>query len=189
MGRLPAFFVLFFLGCQSPAPSPTRLLDCMFIPLQFAEDQLAACAARDASGRLLLSEAGEAEIRRRGEGAHAVQIGGRLYYANAEGRIVRVLWHDNGADSFVEGLARTARGGKVGFVDESLAERIAPRWDFAFPFDGGFAIVCEGCRKHPVGEHIEVRDGKWGYIDRDGVEVVPLEHEREALPPPPSPPR
>ena len=34
-------------------------------------------------------------------------------------------------------------------------------------------------------EHGEVRGGAWGWIDRQGRVVVPVEHEREDLPPPP----
>lgn len=94
-----------------------------------------------------------------------------------------MLTFDNGPDDFAEGLARTTRSGKIGFIDRQLSEVIAPSWDFAFPFEDGVAVVCQGCRPHPVGdgEHSEVRGGSWGTIDRSGAIVVPVELERDAL--------
>ena len=109
------------------------------------------------------------------------------YYVTPTGRTAPVLTYDNGADYFAEGLARTIRAGKVGFIDRSLSEVIPPSWDFAFPFDHGFAVVCNGCRSHRVDdEHSEMRGGVWGYINPSGEAVVPIKYERDELPSPPS---
>lgn len=121
------------------------------------------------------------------EGVAAVLLSTGWYYVTPAGGTAPVVTFDNGADYFAEGLARTIRSGKVGFIDRSLTLRIDPAWDFAFPFDGGVARVCQGCRSHPTaeGEHFERRGGAWGYIDREGTVVVPVEFEREQLPEPP----
>jgi hypothetical protein len=119
-----------------------------------------------------------------GLGALLVPMG--WYYVTPDGRTAAVVTYDNGPDYFVEGLARTRRGGKIGFIDRSLSERIAPTWDFAFPFDGGVALVCQGCRPRATadGEHSEMRGGVWGYIDHDGAVIVPVRFEREHVPSP-----
>ena len=181
-----AFAVTAFVGafaCRSSTPS---LVDCQFIPVQRPEDELPGCASLNLDGSLVLEPEAIAAVRRRDQELVAVVIGSTLYYVNPDGRAAPVLWYDNGADYFSEGLARTSCRGKVGFIDRDLAEQIPPAWDFAFPFSGGVALVCQGCRPHPVGEHREMRGGVWGYIDRNGVEVVPVEFDREDLPPPPS---
>jgi hypothetical protein len=178
-----AILLITLAGCTAPSP---QLLDCLFIPVELPENPLPDCAYIQPDGRLLLLPAGIAAVRARRSDPVAAVVGSTLYYLNGAGRSAPVLWYDNGADYFSEGLARTQHDGKVGFIDRSLSEQIAPTWDFAFPFDGGVALVCQGCRTHPVGEHSEVRGGAWGYIDRKGVVVVPVRFDREQLPPPPS---
>ena len=111
-----------------------------------------------------------------------------LLFALDSGRTAPALMYDNGPDYFVEGLARSPRDGKVGFVNEHL-ELVVPReWDFAFPFDGGAARVCTGCaiRREEGHEHSEVVGGRWGYVDREGRVVVPVVHARDELPAPPT---
>jgi len=118
------------------------------------------------------------------DGLVAVFVPSGWYYVTPAGRTTPVLAYDNGSDYFSEGLARMRRSGKVGFIDRNLAERIPPAWDFAFPFDGGVALVCQGCRPHTNGdgEHFELRGGLWGAIDREGAMVVPVRFERDRLP-------
>lgn len=106
-----------------------------------------------------------------------------LYALN--GKTVSVLSYDNGADYFREGLARTMKDGKVGFVDESLDLVIAPMWDFAFPFENEYSLVCSGCTQEHDGEHSSITGGSWGYIDRTGKIIVEPIHSRDALPPRP----
>jgi hypothetical protein len=174
--------LLALLACNSPAPAA---LACHFVPIQSAADELRECATERSDGSLQLRPGALAAVAGRESQPVSIVIASILYYVNSQGRIAPVLWHDNGADYFKEGLARTHRDGKVGFIDRELVERIPPIWDFAFPFRTGFAIVCPGCRSVPDGEHRAVRGGLWGYIDREGVEVVPLEFERDQLPLPP----
>jgi hypothetical protein len=170
-------------ACRLSTPSP---LDCAFIPVQRPEDELANCASVKKDGSLVLAPKTISAIRGRDHERVAVIIGSTLYYVNPDGRVAPVLLYENGADYFAEGLARTPRRGRIGFIDRDLVEQIPPSWDFAFPFDGGVALVCQDCRSYPAGEHREVRGGVWGYINRDGVEVVPVRFEREDLPTPQS---
>ena len=118
------------------------------------------------------------------EGPAVVAVGRDLFWVDRSGRAVPALPFDNGADYFVDGLARTIRKGKIGFVDRRLREVIPPRWDWASPFDGGVAAVCEGCRPSGNGEHRPVEGGRWGYVDRTGRIVVPATYARERLPSP-----
>lgn len=108
------------------------------------------------------------------------------YYVLPDGRNALVVTLDNGPDYFSEGLARTRRAGKVGFINRSLSEVIPPAWDFAFPFADGLAMVCRDCRSRPTadGEHSEMYGGSWGYIDRTGDVVVPVRFARDQLPAP-----
>jgi hypothetical protein len=157
-------------------------MSCAFLPVQESTDQLSHCARREDGGEIAIRPSMAAEHARPGT-VSAVVVDGSLLYLISSGKTAPALRFDNGADYFVEGLARTVRGGKVGFVDHSLNEVIAPRWDFAFPFQSGFAVVCTGCREQAAGEHREVVGGEWGYIDSHGEVVVPLVHRRDELPP------
>ena len=106
-----------------------------------------------------------------------------LYYVNRRGKMASVLPFDNGADYFREGLARTRKNGKIGFFNSELDVIIAPTWDFAFPFESGVAVVCEGCvPRRLFDEHVALEGGKWGYIDKRGKVVVPLIYDEALLP-------
>ncbi len=144
-------------------------------------EEIADCieTAADGGKRVKRAAIGRLSFR---EGPPVVSVGKELYWVEGSGRAVPALPFDNGADDFVEGRARTIRDGKVGFVDRGLRPVISPRWDYAFPFEGGVAVVCEGCRTSEKGEHRRIEGGKWGYIDRTGRVVVPVVHAKEDLP-------
>jgi len=143
---------------------------------------VAHCARRDPGGEVVLRPG----IVPAPNGPDAVLVEGRLYFALDSGKTAPAFLYDNGPDYFVDGLARTTRGGKVGFVNEALEIVVPAEWDFAFPFEVGFARVCTGCSVvHEDGdEHGSVRGGAWGVIDREGRVVVPVAHGRESLPSP-----
>jgi hypothetical protein len=115
-------------------------------------------------------------------GLAVVSVSGALLYVARSGRTAPAFFYDNGADYFAQGLARTVRDGKVGYVDRHLSEVIAPRWDFASPFKDGMAAVCTGCKTEYVGEHSRVAGGHWGYIDRKGRVIVPVTFTEQDLP-------
>jgi hypothetical protein len=115
------------------------------------------------------------------EGLSAILVGERIYFVNRAGNTAPALKFDNGPDYFVEGLARTVKDGKIGFVNTALEPVVAPVWDFAFPFSNGVAAVCSGCMA-AGGEHQLVTGGKWGYIDKRGKVLVPVRYDRDELP-------
>ena len=115
-------------------------------------------------------------------GLAVVWVDGHFLYVDRQGATAVVLPYDNGPDPFVQGLARTLRAGRVGFVDRKLREVVAPAWDFAEPFADGLAAVCTGCRSVPDGEHRRIEGGLWGYVDRKGRSALAATHRREDLP-------
>jgi hypothetical protein len=137
----------------------TRAIGCHIFP----EGEAACELARDGSIRVTgTPQAGAIAVEGRG-----------LYFVNRSGKTAPAFPFDNGPDYFVEGLARTVKDGKVGFVDADLNVVIAPVWDFASPFEHGVAAVCTGCVQVAEGEHHRYRGGKWGSIDRRGKIVSP----------------
>lgn len=102
------------------------------------------------------------------DGLAVMRFKGSIFYINKSGKTAPTIYFDNGADYFVEGLARTTRKGKIGFMDMRLNVVIAPAYDFATPFSDGKAKVCNGCRKQSSDEHWEMVGGEWGEIDKSG---------------------
>lgn len=104
------------------------------------------------------------------ENLSVLQTDNGVFYVSKEGSIVRTHFFDNSADYFEEGLARTIKRKKFGFINKKLDVVIAPQYDFAFPFQNAKAVVCHGCEqvKEKNGEHTKVVGGKWGAIDTKG---------------------
>jgi WG containing repeat len=105
------------------------------------------------------------------------------YYIASNGVTAKVLTWDNGPDDFADGLTRFERNGRIGYLNQSLQVTIEPVYDFAWPFDGGKALVCVGChRGHTDADgHTPVIDGLWGYINKQGKQVAPITHTRDEL--------
>ncbi|WP_367116366.1 WG repeat-containing protein [Bradyrhizobium sp.] len=78
---------------------------------------------------------------------------------------------DNSPDAFRDGLARSRVGQKIGYIDRGLTQVIPARYDGAYPFEGGHAVVCLRCSPVSDGEHSWYEGGEWGCIDRRGREV------------------
>ena len=97
-----------------------------------------------------------------------------LFYFMESGKARRTISYDNGPDYFQEGLARTSWEGKIGFFDKQLTIVIPPIFDFAFPFQTGFSLVCNDCRTETDGEYKKVVGGKWGYVGKSGEIVIPI---------------
>jgi len=93
-----------------------------------------------------------------------------VYYVRRDGLVRQTHWIDNGPDDPQEGLIRVVQDGKYGFMDTTLAIKIKPRWDFAFPFESGVSSVCNGCStyKAPGSEYSSMVGGKWFSIDKKG---------------------
>ena len=102
-------------------------------------------------------------------------------FVKRDGSTIRTIAFDNGPDDFVEGLARYTTGEKVGFIDESGAVVISAGFDFVFPFHKGYAVVCNGGEKKSDGEHVSLKGGLWGCIDKSGKIVAPVEHSENDM--------
>ncbi len=94
---------------------------------------------------------------------------GAFYYVRKDGKAMKTLTYDNGADPFSDGLARTRINGKIGFFNRNLEIVLKPVYDFAFPFYNGIAEICTGCKEKQEGEHSMLDGGKWQKINRDGL--------------------
>jgi len=114
-------------------------------------------------------------------GLASIIYGDRIFYVSKQGKVARTIFFDNGADYFVEGMARTMANGKIGYIDDKLDVVIRPQYDFAFPFNNGVAIVCNACKSELVGEHRVVTGGQWGVINKAGKVVVPLKYDHNGL--------
>jgi hypothetical protein len=74
------------------------------------------------------------------------------------------------------------RQGKWGFIDRTGAEIIPFNYDGALSFSCGLAAVNVGGRHqfttydYSIGIY-RVLGGKWGFVDRTGVEVIPLKYD------------
>ncbi|APZ05941.1 hypothetical protein BWI95_13240 [Kosakonia cowanii JCM 10956 = DSM 18146] len=93
------------------------------------------------------------------------------YYVRAPDRYLPVVHFDNGPDWFVEGLVRARQNGKVGYWDDSFRNHIAPQFDYAWQFQEGKALVCNGCKPQREGEHMALGGGEWFYINKNGQRV------------------
>jgi WG repeat protein len=156
-------------------------LACTPIP-PAGEASIPACADQRTDGTVQVHREGLRALAFDADGLAIVFIRGEFYYVNRAGRTAAALRFDNGADYFAEGLARTVRNGKIGFIDKRLVEIVPARWDFALPYERGVAVVCNGCRPVRESGHERIEGGTWGYIDRKGRPVVAPVHAHEALP-------
>ncbi|PPD46892.1 MAG: hypothetical protein CTY16_08415 [Methylobacter sp.] len=117
------------------------------------------------------------------DGLAYVRTQDSFLYVTSDGYARKTLSYDNGPDVFAEGLARIRKNGKIGYIDKSLKIVIPPLYDFGFPFDGGYAIVCKGCVEQPDGEHKMWVGGLWGAVDPLGNIKYDLKYSAEEIRP------
>ncbi len=96
------------------------------------------------------------------------------FYVRRSGMPVPVESFDNGPDPFNDGLARSRVGGKTGYIDRRLNLIIPAKYDGAYPFEQGVAVVCQACVIVSDGTHSWYEGGQWGRIDRRGRVVTPF---------------
>jgi len=136
---------------------------------------------KDTAGKVVIPPRYQVAQEFSPEGIAAVVDQKGWAYIDARGSIlIRPLVVDNGPDYFAENLARFASDGKVGFFDRHGKVAIDPVHEFAMPFSEGRAAVCRGCSPTQQGEHRVVQGGLWGFIDRRGALVIPLQFEEAA---------
>jgi KWG Leptospira. len=112
------------------------------------------------------------------EGLAVVSIRNRYGFVDITGQEVIPLKYET-AESFSEGLAVVKLKNKYGFVDKTGQEVIPCKYDYVNSFSGGLAVACIGVEVKVKGNEYYTRtnfsgDGKWGFIDTNGEEVIPL---------------
>ena len=171
---------LVLAGCKSTTSAEDDwTLACHLVTFDAPEDLLTYCARQDGD-ELVINPDVLAAIKPDQPVEH-LMVENQWFLART-GRAVAVLTYDNGPDYFQEGLARIKVHGQIGFVDKALNVVIEPAWDFAFPFQGGLAVVCTGCVEMQHGEHTLLEGGGWGYIDADGRILAEPNFTRDTLP-------
>ena len=161
--------------------------DCSYLPRVTASrpepefTRFPSCATAKKDGTVELLPEHLAAVDFDSTGIAAIRIAEEFYYVRSDGRTARVPTLDNWADDFAEGLVRFFRTvdgvEKIGYADRDLVEVVSPRFDWAFPFSDGRAIVCIGCALGPADSegHRSVEGGRWGAIDPSGREIVPID--------------
>ena len=164
----------FPLSCTYVANTPTAELE-----------PHAKCAARAGMSLRIASEH-LARMSYTTYGLAVAGIDGSWRYVKPNGESLPVVTNDNGADYFSEGLTRSLVRGKIAYYNRRFRQVIAPKYEWGWPFDNGRALVCRGCQLggKPTDEYRFFDGGLWGFIDRNGHEVVPVNltrSEAEAL--------
>ncbi|WP_180961536.1 WG repeat-containing protein [Hoylesella timonensis] len=96
--------------------------------------------------------------------------------------LFNVFMANNGNDYPKDGLFRILdkSGTKMGVANMNGQVIVKPKYDAIFPYYEGLAAVAVGCktvRPQDDPEHEYVVGGKWGFIDKQGKEVIPLEYD------------
>ncbi|MCK5032971.1 MAG: WG repeat-containing protein [Calditrichia bacterium] len=105
--------------------------------------------------------------------AAVVEDSGWVYINKKGEKIIRPHVVDNGPDYFSFGLARFELKNKFGFFDEKGDVVIKSKFDYARPFADRKAAVCKDCQFKENGEHLEIINGKWGFINLKGKLIIP----------------
>lgn len=103
---------------------------------------------------------------------------GFLAFDKAWNLLFEIFPFDNGPDYPSEGYFRIVADGKIGYADEMGNIRIKPQFNAALPFRNGMAAICTSCSLIREGEHSFWEGGKWGFIDPNGLIVIPERYDR-----------
>lgn len=161
--------------------------ECIYLPKQTPENPYPELSTQGQCGQLIeqdtfqLNKSHLNKLYFSNNGLASIIYGDAIFYVSKTGKVVRTYFYDNGADYFVEGVARTILDGKFGYIDQQLNIVIMPEYDFAFPFINGIAIVCNDCRSESDGEHKVMLGGRWGLINKVGMLILPLNFSKKEL--------
>ncbi len=135
------------------------------------------------NGQLTIDARHLSQINFDSSGLAPFWVQNQYFYIRKDGSFLPVVDYDNGADVFQEGLTRSLVDGKIAYFNPAFEMVIPPKYDWGWPFSEGRALVCSACAKQNPGEsdHQSVSGGVWGYIDKQGIEVVPVRHSRAEL--------
>ncbi len=104
-------------------------------------------------------------------------------YVKKDGSAILMKTSDNGADHFVEGLARYSdlKNKTMGFINEKGDIEIQAQFEWAFPFNKNHALVAKEVTFIKDGEYSTVSAKKWGCIDKKGKLVIPIEFDYKEI--------
>jgi hypothetical protein len=102
-------------------------------------------------------------------------------YVRRDGTVIPMVTYDNGPDYFQEGMARYKENNRIGFINEKAEVVIPAQFEWAFSFEDGVAVVCEGATPVKHGEYTLLEGGRWGAIDRTGKIIIPVTHTRQEI--------
>ena len=176
-GRRMIRLILLWIALLVVAPAgASAAADC--VPYSDGWNDFGPCTRVDSLGQRWVKPEHMRALSFDEHGVAAVWMEGvkSFYYVGRDGHMVPVVNYDNGPDAFVEERARTQVDRKIGYIDRKLRVVIPPRYDWGFPFERGRAVVCTGCAPKRDGEHEIVEGGMWGFVDRNGREIVPLQY-------------
>jgi hypothetical protein len=137
-------------------------------------DRYARCARLDPDGRVVFDPAHRERMSVEDGFASVLVDAKGWYYVGPDGASLQVLSTDFNTDPWVEGLTRGRRDGKIVFFNRQFEEATGHRYDWAWPFQEGRALVCDGCvledsqQEHPI-----LAGGTWWLIDRSGERIEP----------------
>jgi hypothetical protein len=102
----------------------------------------------------------------------------KAYYINKDGKSIEVLLIEKLPDKFVEGYVRFSNKNKYGYINENLEIAIPAIYDYAFPFEGTSALVCNECKKEILNDKETILGGFWGMVNEEGEEIIPVQYDR-----------
>jgi hypothetical protein len=158
------------VAAERGSSAPEAVFDCWEPDLVVKQ-----CAAAGSDGRQRLKPSYLPRLKFGSDGLASVLLleaadakKHQWFYVRRGGIPVPVESFDNGPDPFRDGLARSRSEGKLGYIDRRLNLVIPAKYDGAYPFERGVAVVCLACVLVSDGEHSRYEDGQWGRIDRRG---------------------
>lgn len=161
-------------------------IDCAYLPKSSKAGQLCSVqeyrnCGTNLEGKMSLSKKHLLRMHYDRYGLATIFIQGQYYYVKADGSMLPVIGYDNWADDYSEGLVRSSVDGKIAYYDRSFKQIIAPKYDGAWPFKKGRALVCTDCKRNLSDEegHTMMTGGLWGYINKKGEEIIPVRYTRK----------
>jgi len=184
MSRYIAIFITIFIGSVQAEDSGS----CGYIPkkteqYQYPEWEVFHSCASYKAGVLRITQEHMQRLNFGTEDLASFFTSGQYFYVKPDGRFLPVISYDNGPDYFREGLTRSLKNGKIEYYNTNFELVLSLGYDWAWPFHEGKALVCKGCVLTPVEDgHKALEGGAWGYINKEGKEVVPVKYKASDVP-------
>ena len=128
------YFLVLSLILISPAAAE-ELGDCGFIPKRTEEYQkpqwegFSDCAFYE-NGVLIIAPEHMARMSFGSSNTAQIFVSGQYFYVKPDGSFLAVIFYENGADPFQEGLTRSLINGKIAYFNQDFEPVIAPTYDW-----------------------------------------------------------